>query len=89
MPLHRAAHQEELPNVRAHVLQLLHPLHRGPEDQALPEARRGEGSNGSKNYKHFSREVGTFRSYHRLLLLKLHKQIGGTIYRPILAANEV
>ena len=25
---------------------------------------------------------------HRLLLLKLDKQIGGTIYRPILAANE-
>ena len=26
--------------------------------------------------------------YQRLLLLKLDKQIGGTIYRPILAANE-
>ena len=26
--------------------------------------------------------------YHRLLLLKLDKQIGGTIYRHILAANE-
>ena len=25
---------------------------------------------------------------HRLLLLKLDKQIGGTIYRPTLAANE-
>ena len=26
--------------------------------------------------------------FHRLLLLKLDKQIGGTIYQPILAANE-
>ena len=26
--------------------------------------------------------------YHRLLLLKLDKQIDGTIYRPILAANK-
>ena len=30
----------------------------------------------------------TVLSVHRLLLLKLDKQIGGTIYRPTLAANE-
>ena len=30
----------------------------------------------------------TIAKDHRLLLLKLDKQIGGTIYRPILAANE-
>ena len=30
----------------------------------------------------------TNTSQHRLLLLKLDNQIGGTIYRPTLAANE-
>ena len=30
----------------------------------------------------------TVLSVHRLLLLKLDKQIGGTIYRPTLAANK-
>ena len=48
------------------------------------------------NNQHFRIELCHVRLYrenanalsHRLLLLKLDKQISGTIYRPYLAANE-